>query len=404
MANTFITNKKVDLVALRAAEAAPYLTVGSKKYFGDQLEGKRNGTEYEFVIRDAGQYVTGMDLTGKTSNLVERKVTKDIKLGNILIDTNMLEKITDVEWDKEIAKPNGKALIEGVVQDVIADDIGKQNTAFVGTGWLPLSKASRFLGSISTEDRYGFIDPMINSICDAMGKGFSPVDVEPLYKTGMIGSAYKTEFREQQFLPTVDISEDLANELSSATVSGIVNDASTHTATLKLNNVTETIPAGTPLFIEGVYATNLIGNKTSSYKAFIAIEDAAAGVVKVREVDFAGQGTKEACDKDGKAIALADLANAKLANPIKAGLYFTGIIRIDGSMEFETLNKLDWSNADQSSESIEGVKVHEGRAVDLVAGTNKTRWTVASLGGIVEPRGVALVLIKDGEPNTVSSL
>lgn len=404
MSNTFITNKKVDLVALRAAEAAPYLTVGSKKYFGDQLEGKRNGTEYEFVIRDAGQYVTGMDLTGKTSNLVERKVTKDIKLGNILIDTNMLEKITDVEWDKEIAKPNGKALIEGVVQDVIADDIGKQNTAFVGTGWLPLSKASRFLGSISTEDRYGFIDPMINSICDAMGKGFSPVDVEPLYKTGMIGSAYKTEFREQQFLPTVDISEDLANELSSATVSGLVNDASTHTATLKLNNVTETIPAGTPLFIEGVYATNLIGNKTSSYKAFIAIEDSADGAVKVREVDFAGQGTKEACDKDGKAIALADLANKNLANPIKAGLYFTGIIRIDGSMEFETLNKLDWSNADQSSESIEGVKVHEGRAVDLVAGTNKTRWTVASLGGIVEPRGVALVLIKDGEPNTVSSL
>ena len=98
------------------------------------------------------------------------------------------------------------------------------------------------------------------------------------------------------------------------------------------------------------------------------------------------------------------MANKKLANPIKAGLYFTGIIRIDGSMEFETLNKLDWSNADQSSESIEGVKVHEGRAVDLVAGTNKTRWTVASLGGIVEPRGVALVLIKDGEPNTVSSL
>lgn len=402
MANTFITNKKVDLVALRAAEAAPYLTVGSKKYFGDQLEGKRNGTEYEFVIRDAGKFVTGMNLTGKTSTLVERKVPMGIELGNILIDTNMLEKITDVEWDKEIAKPNGKALIEGVVQEVLKKDIGKQNTAFVGQGWLPLSKASRFLGSISTEDRYGFIDPMINSICDAMGKGFSPVDVDPLYKTGMIGKAYKTEFREQQFLPTLEISQALANELLSATVSDFTQDSSTHTATLTLTGVTETIPAGTPLFVEGVYATNLVGNKTSSYKAFIAIEDATSGSVKVREVDLNGQGTKEACDKDGKAITLASFGGKKLVNPISAGLYFTGIIRIDGAMEFETLNKLDWSNADQSSESIEGIKVHEGRAVDIVLGTNKTRWTVASLGGIVEPRGVAYVCIKDAEPNVVA--
>lgn len=402
MSNTFITNKKVDLVALRAAEAAPYLTVGSKKYFGDQLEGKRNGTQYEFVIRDAGQYVTGMDLTGKVSNLVERKVTKDIKLGNIIIDTNLLEKYTDVDWDREVASVQGKALIEGVVQDVINDDLGKQNIAFVGKGWLPLSKASRGLAAISSEDRYGFIDPNINSICDAMGKGFSPVDVEPLYKTGVIGSAYKTEFREQQFLPTVEISADLAAELATATVSGFVNDASTHTATLKLTGVSETIPAGTPLFVDGVYATNLIGNKTSNYKAFIAIEDAAAGAVKVREVDLTGQGTKEACDKDGKAIALADFANKKLVNPIAEGLYFTGIIRLAGTTEFETLNKLDWSNADQSSESIEGLKVHEGRAVDVVTGSNKTRWTVASLAGIVEPRGVALVLIKDAEPNVVS--
>jgi hypothetical protein len=167
MANTFVTNKKVDLVALRAAEAAGYLTVGSKSYFGDQLEGKRNGVTYEFVIRDAGQYATGMDMTGKVSNLVERKVSKDIKLGNIVIDTNLLEKVTDVQWEKEIAIPNGKKLINGVVADVVKSDLGLQNTAFVGKGWLPISKASRFLGSISTEDKFGFIDPMIDSIMAA---------------------------------------------------------------------------------------------------------------------------------------------------------------------------------------------------------------------------------------------
>ena len=64
MANEFVTNKRTELVLIRSAEAAPYLTVGSKSYLGDQLEGKRNGREYEFVIRDAGEYVSGIDITG----------------------------------------------------------------------------------------------------------------------------------------------------------------------------------------------------------------------------------------------------------------------------------------------------------------------------------------------------
>lgn len=382
MANTFVTNKKTDLVALRAAESAAYLTVGSKSYFGDQLEGKRNGQSYEFVIRDAGEYATGMDMTGHVSNLVERKVTKDIKLGNIVIDTNLLEKVTDVNWDKEIAYPNGKKLINGVIQDTVKDDLGRQNVAFVGKGWLPLSKASRFLGSISTEARYAFIDPMIDSVMAAAGKSFDPVDTDPLYKTGMLGKAFGAEFRESQFMPSLVISAKLSAELASATVSSYATGVDYDTLTL--SGVTETIPAGTPINIAGVYATDLVGDKTSSLKAFIAIEDATNGAVKVRKVDFTGVGTKEATK--------IPAANDKVVNAIEEGEYFTGIFRIDGAMEFDTLSKLDWSNADSTSESIEGIKVHEGRAVDVLTGSNKTRWAVASLAGIVEPRRMCICL------------
>ena len=392
MANTFVTNKKTDLVALRAAESAAYLTVGSKSYFGDQLEGKRNGQSYEFVIRDAGEYATGMDMTGHVSNLVERKVTKDIKLGNIVIDTNLLEKVTDVNWDKEIAYPNGKKLINGVIQDTVKDDLGRQNVAFVGKGWLPLSKASRFLGSISTEARYAFIDPMIDSVMAAAGKGFDPVDTDPLYKTGMLGKAFGAEFRESQFMPSLVISAKLSAELASATVTSYATGVDYDT--LKLSGVTETIPAGTPINIAGVYATDLVGDKTSSLKAFIAIENATNGAVKVRKVDFTGVGTKEATK--------IPAANDKVVNAIEEGEYFTGIFRIDGAMEFDTLSKLDWSNADSTSESIEGIKVHEGRAVDVLTGSNKTRWAVASLAGFVEPRGCAYVCVKDSTANLVT--
>lgn len=397
--NAFVTNELTDLINVRAAEAAGYLTVGSKSYFGDQLVGKRNGEEYTFVVKDAGKYVRGKDITGKSSQLTERSVKKKIEVGNVMIDTNFVEAVTDVNWDNEIAQPNGKALIEGLVQDVISEDLGRANTAFVGAGWMPLTKANGFLRSISTEDRYGFIDPMIESILPAGGKGFTPVDAEPLYKKGMIGNVGGTDYREQQFLPSLEISADLANELASATVNTYTQGVTADT--IKLNNVSETIPAGTPLFIEDVMATNLVGNKTSSYKAFIAIEDASNGNVKVRPVDFAGQGTKEAILKDGSNVAVSGLANKKLVNTIKEGLYYTGIIRLNGTMEFDTLKKQDWSNADLTSSGIEGITVHCARAVNVEAGTNKTRWAVAAIAGVVEPRGVAYICVKDQLPNQV---
>ena len=398
--NAFVTNELTDLINVRAAEAAGYLTVGSKSYFGDQLVGKRNGEEYTFVVKDAGKYVRGKDITGQSSQLTERSVKKKIEVGNVMIDTDFVEAVTDVNWDKEIAQPNGKALIEGLVQDVISEDLGRANTAFVGAGWMPLTKANGFLRSISTEDRYGFIDPMIESILPAGGKGFTPVDAEPLYKKGMIGNVGGTDYREQQFLPSLEISAELASELASATVNAYTQGVTADT--IKLNNVSETIPAGTPLFIEDVMATNFVGNKTSSPKAFIVVAQKQAGQVYVRSVDFAGQGTKEAVFKDGTTITAAGLASKKLVNPIKEGLYYTGLVRLEGSMEFDTLKKQDWSNADLTSSGIEGITVHCARAVNVEAGTNKTRWCVAALAGIVEPRAVTYVCIKDSAPNKVT--
>lgn len=402
MANDIKTNKRAELVLIRSAEAAPYLTVGSKNYCKDQLVGKRNGQSYEFVIRDAGEYVEGMDISAVGSeDVIERKVTKNIKIGNVKVNTNLLEKVTDLNWDKEIAQPYGEKVAKGLVQSVLTDDIGLQNTAFVGTGWLPLFKASNYLESISGESQYAFVDPMVESIMQSSGKGFTPAgDVEPRFQKGLKGMVGQAEVRAQQGMPTIEISETLAAELASATVTSYVTGADYDTLTI--GTVTETIPAGTPLFISGVYATDLVGVKTSALKAFIAIEDADDGVVKVRKTDFVGNGTREASDIDGDNIVLSELATKKLANPIKAGVYFTGIFRVNGAFEFDALPELDWSNADSRVTSPDGITLHEGRAVDVFAGTNKTRWAIAAVAGIVEPRGCAYVCVKDNTANLVS--
>ena len=264
---------------------------------------------------------------------------------------------------------------------------------------MPLTKATGFLRSISSEARYGFVDPMIDSILAAAGKSWETVNAEPIDSEGLLGKWNGTQFYDTQFLPSVEISEALAAELGSATVASYATGDNYDTLTL--SGVTETIPAGTPIFVEGIYACDLVGDKTSAKKAFIAIEDATAGAVKVaKNFDNISRGTRGLCKADASDVALTDFADSKVKGP-EAGDYFLGIVRLDGAMEFDVLDELDTSNADTKYGKNEGITVVEQRAIDVMAGSNKTRWTVASVAGIVEPRAVSLVLIKDQNPNLV---
>ena len=411
MANSFQTNKRTELVALRAAESAGYLTIGSKKYLKDQLIGKRNGRSFDFVIRDAGEYQEGIDLSATgPSDIIERKVTLGITTGNVLIQTDILDKVTDTDWDREIAYPNGKKLVNGIVKKAVNDDLGWQNTAFVGAGFQPLFKAQNFLASISDAPRYGFIDPMINSVLSSNGQAFKPVEADPMSKAGLMGDLAGVTYRANQFMPMVSVSSALAADVAGASAITYAKVDETH-ATLTLTGVTSLIPKGYVVWVDGVYATDYVGDKTSALKAFVAYEDGtSAGVMKIRPVAFKGTSTNDAhngnidvCDVDGAPITVSDFNNLTSIKVLPAGEYFGGFVRLDGTEEFETLNEIDASNADTKMASNEGLNVFENRAVDVIKGTNVTRWTVNSIGGIIEPRGVAFVLVKDQAVNIVTT-
>ena len=431
MANTFQTSRKTELIALRAAESAAYLTVGSRKYFKDQLKGKRNGTAYDFVVTDAGEYKRGVDISGTgASNIVERKVTKTLKVGNVAIATNLLEKVTDLDWDKEVAIPNGKKLINGTVRDTIDGlkgktidgttysvydgDFGQQNTAFFGIGYGPLTEASNFLASVSDEDRFFFIDPMINAKLSDAGDAFKPKDADPMFSKGLIGTLGGQEVRTCQFMPLVSVSSALATAM--ATVDGFAyvdNSDGTASITLSASNtpIAVKIPKGFVIWVKGVYATDIVGDRTNTLKAFIAVEDGTSnGVMIVKAVDeFVNQGNKQLCKADGSALGSSKAAAITALNTagsaglkfLEAGDYFSGIVRLDGAMEFETLDKIDASNADTEMATNEGITVFQNRAIDVLKGQNITRWTDTYMAGIVEPRACALILVKDADVNKV---
>lgn len=421
MAINAVVNNKVELIAFRAAEAANYLRTGSRKYFKDQLVGKRNGTQYSFVVRDAGEFQEGIDLSGNgPSTLTERKVTKSLQVGNVLIQSNLLNKVTDVDWDDDVAKINGPKLIHGVVRKAVDADLGLQNTAFVGSGFQPLFKAQNFLKTVSDAPAYGFINPMINSVLSSNGQSFKPVEASDVFSgAGLVGKLADTEYRANQYMPMVSVDSALDTEIKKVTGLAYADAGDGVNATLTLSGVNAVIPKGYVLWIKGLYATDICGDKTAALKAFIAYEDGTTdgtdAVMKIRKVNFAGEGTKEVCKADGSAYGTTEAAaitafNTAITAYTKANIdflpvgdYFGGFLRVDGAMEFETIGELDASNADTKKETVEGLTVIENRAVDVIKGTNDTRWTVVSMSGIVEPREVAYFLVKDQVYNVVQT-
>lgn len=392
MANDIKTNSLATLVAIRGAENAGYFTVGSKKYFTNQLEGKRNGQTYRFVLKDVGDAVNDLAIgaSDKTS-ITEREVSLSLEPWHVAVKTNAIESVTDLDWDKEIAEPNAQKLMSAAVKKQINKDFGKCGTAFVGSGFAPLSQASAHIASITNEDLYGFVDPNVEAILTSNGQQFVPVDAPDMYSKGLLGKFHGAEYRAQRFLPNVTISQNLVDEFDAGvTVTSLVSNGD-GTATLTLSGVTETIKKGTPIWIEGVYACDTIGEPTSQEKAFIALADSAsAGVVIVSDVDNSGRGTADVKAEDGTAAVFTSM---KAYIP-DAGKYFAGIVRANGAMEFETLEKLDACGADYSKESVEGVTVHQNKMVDLENMENITRFDTIILAGVVDGRAQSYIMVK----------
>lgn len=401
--NNIETNFQTELVALRAAQMAPYFTVGSKGYFGDQLVGKRNGQTYGFVIRDAGECVNDIDASSDSKTaVVERRIDMSIEPWHILVKTNAVEGKTDMQFDKEVAEPNGLKLINGALKKSIASDISKAATCFVGQKgqFEPLSMASGHLASVTSEALYGFVDPMVEAIVTSKGAQFVPVNAPDMYKQGLIGHFHGADYRSQRFLPQLKISKTLGDALEGAKFASFNASTNTLTITLGSNAAAATkVQAGTPFFVDGIVACDLVGDETAQPYAFIAAEDvnvasgASSIAVKVDEVPVALGGTRVAALEDGGEVVWADLGTPDVYAPAE-GVYFTGIIRANGTYEFETLNEIDVATVDTKKGSVEGINIFQNRLVDLVTMVNDTRFDLFTLSGTVEKRGVALVLIK----------
>lgn len=403
--NNIATNYQTELIALRAAEVAPYFTVGSKKFIEDsELVNKRNGQTYGFVIRDRAQVENQLAVSaGAKKDIVEREVKLSIEPWHVYVKNNAVEGKTDLQFDKEVAEPNGLALIQEAVKKSIAKDFSNSATAFVGKvgEFEPLSMATAHLGSIVTEPLYGFCDHMIEAIVTSKGAQFVPVDAPAMYKQGLIGHFHGADYRAQRFLPRVRITKAIADAMENATFGGF--NASSNKLTITFGTATAAaskVQKGTPFFIDGIVACDTIGDATTQPYAFIAKADvtvasgATSVVIDVEPVDVRFGGTREASLEDGTAI---DWSSLPLTTGISApaeGVYFTAIVRANGVFEFQTLNDVDVKTPDSTKGSVQGITVFQNRMTDMDAFTTGTRLDTFTMSGVVDKRAQAVVYVK----------
>ena len=403
--NNIATNYQTELIALRAAEVAPYFTVGSKKFIEDsELVNKRNGQTYGFVVRDRAQVENQLAVSaGAKKDIVEREVQLSIEPWHVYVKNNAVEGKTDLQFDKEVAEPNGLALIQEAVKKSIAKDFSNSATAFVGKvgEFEPLSMATAHLGSIVTEPLYGFVDHMIEAIVTSKGAQFVPVDAPAMYKQGLIGHFHGADYRSQRFVPRVRISKALADALEGATFGGF--NASTNKLTITFGTAAAAatkVQKGTPFFIDGIVACDTIGDATTQPYAFIAKADASVAsgatsvVIDVEPVDVRFGGTREAAIEDGSAIDWSSLPLTTGVSAPAEGVYFTGIIRANGVFEFQTLNDVDVKTPDSTKGSVQGITVFQNRMTDMDNFTTGTRLDTFTMSGVVDKRAQAVVYVK----------
>ena len=342
------------------------------------------GQSYDFILPDAGNTVDG--LVADPRAIAERKVTLNIKSKVNAVETNALEGVTDLQWEKEIAKTYAANLINTILKEEVSKAAKEATTVFVGSGFKPIAEAGAYLQSITTEDLQGFIDPMAQAVLAANGQAFVPTGApDALYGKGTLGNFQGVDYKAERWLDKVKV--NLSAE--SAGVQGYTaSTAQGDPAKLQLSGVSGTIKAGTPIFVDGCYACDTIGMETNAPYAFIALGDVTAnGVISAQPIYTANNGTRT-CSKApeaGDSVSLPDNGNYGLA-----------YIRATDAYNFSQVDKLDIKLSKEAGVGdVDGLRVTCNQFTDGKSATNMTRWDMCYMAGTVEPRLVSVAMFKN---------
>ena len=367
--NNVITSRMTQILSMKMAKNAGFLKIGSRDYFSDQINGKmRTGHSYDFVLPDAGNVVEGLVISPRA--IEEKKVTLTIGNMNNSVRADALELVTDIKWEDEVADQYAGKLVNAIVRKEVEKAMPQVNTCFVGEGFRPLAKAGAHLQSIVNEKIVGFIHPQAQAIVTTNGQQFQPVGTPDLYGKGNVGNFQGVNYTSERFLKPLTIEAGVVNALSGAN-----------------------LKAGTPIWVDGAFACDTVGDPTTIPYAFIVKEDVAlsatAVTAKVEPVQFKDVGSRS--------ISTSAIGGKKISIPA-SGTYHAALLRAEGTYCYTPVNTMEFMLSDKTSVGdTDGIKVYANAFTDGTSAINTVRWDSPYMCGTVESRGASLVYLKDAE-------
>lgn len=391
--NNVITSKMTQILSLKMAKNAGFLKIGSRDYFSDQINGKmRTGHTYSFVLPDAGNVVEGLVISPRA--IEEKKVELTIGNMNNSVRADALELVTDIKWEDEIADQYAGKLVNAIVRKEVEKAMPAVNTCFVGEGFRPLAKAGAHLQSIVNEKIVGFIHPQAQAIVTTNGQQFQPAGVPDLYGKGDVGNFQGVNYTSERFLKPLTVEQGVVDALSAAKAKALDPD---HLDELGISAVTTAddtvLKAGTPIWVDGAFACDTVGDPTTIPYAFVVKEDVAlsatAVTAKVEPVQFKDVGSRS--------ISTSAIGGKKISIPA-SGTYHAALLRAEGSYDYTPVNTMEFMLSEKTTVGeTDGIKVFANAFTEGTSAINTVRWDAPYMAGQVESRGASLVYLKDAE-------
>ena len=389
--NDIVTSKLTQILSLEMAKKAGFLKIGSRDYFSDQINGKmRSGKTYQFVLPDAGNVIEGLVISPRPID--EKKVELTITNMNNSVRADALECVTDIKWEDEVAAQYAGKLVNAIVRKEVEKAMPAVNTCFVGEGFRPLAKAGAHLQSIVNEKIVGFINPQAQAIVTTNGQQFQPVGTPDLYGKGDVGNFQGVNYTSERFLKPLTIEQGVADALSGAKAKNLDAD---HLDQLGISGVTTAantvLKAGTPIWVDGAFACDTVGDVTTVPYAFVVKEDVALSATsvtaKVEPVQFKDVGSRS--------ISTSAIGGKKVSIPA-SGTYHAALLRAEGSYDYTPVNTMEFMLSDKTAVGeTDGIKVFANAFTDGTSAINTVRWDAPYMAGQVEARGASLVYLKD---------
>lgn len=368
--NNVITSRMTQILSMKMAKNASFLKIGARDYFSDQINGKmRTGHSYDFVLPDAGNVVEGLVISPRA--IEEKKVTLTIGNMNNSVRADALELVTDIKWEDEVADQYAGKLVNAIVRKEVEKAMPAVNTCFVGEGFRPLAKAGAHLQSIVNEKIVGFIHPQAQAIVTTNGQQFQPVGTPDLYGKGNVGNFQGVTYTSERFLKPLTIEAGVVDALSGAKAKALDED---HLDELGISGVTTAadtvLKAGTPIWVDGAFACDTVGDPTTIPYAFVVKEDVALSATsvtaKVEPVQFKDVGSRS--------ISTSAIGGKKISIPA-SGTYHAALLRAEGSYDYTPVNTMEFMLSDKTSVGdTDGIKVFANAFTDGTSAINTVRW------------------------------